>query len=79
MYTFSEIHNEVETAQGIDRTIKTDFELELQGYIIPEAMNLELNNHPSKFFSKVTVTMSDHVVSNLDGPEKTRDDVREIS
>ena len=71
--------NKVETAQGIDRTIKTDFELELQGYIIPEAMNLELNNHPSKFFSKVTVTMSDHVVSNLDGPEKTRDDVREIS
>jgi hypothetical protein len=71
--------NKVEVAQGSNRMVKTDFGLSLQGYIIPEAMNLELNNHPSKFFSKCTVTMSDHIVTNLDAPEKTRDDVRKIS
>ena len=71
--TFS---NNVEVAQGNNRMVKTNFGLELQGYIVPDAMNKELAKKPQKFFSKSTVVFNTEVVTTS-GPIKTREEIRE--
>jgi len=68
--------NRVEVAQGSNRMIKTDFGLDLQGYIVPDAMNKELAKKPQKFFSKSTVVFNTEVVTTT-GPSKTREEIRE--
>ena len=70
--------NRVEVAQGSNRMIKTDFGLDLQGYIVPDAMNKELAKKPQKFFSKSTVTFNTEIVSTT-GPSKTREEIRKES
>jgi hypothetical protein len=70
--TFS---NNTEVAQGNNRMVKTNFGLELQGYIIPDAMNKELAKKPQKFFSKSTVVFNTEIVTTL-GPVKTREEIR---
>ena len=37
--------------------VKTDFGLELQGYIIPEAMGASISKYPTKIFTKSTVSV----------------------
>jgi hypothetical protein len=71
--TFS---NNVEVAQGNNRMVKTNFGLELQGYIVPDAMNKELAKKPQKFFSKSTVVFNTEIVTTS-GPVKTREEIRE--
>ena len=44
--------NNVETPQGENRAVKTDFDMVLQGYIVPEAMGAVLKQYPKKTFSK---------------------------
>ena len=70
--TFS---NSVEVAQGNNRMVKTNFGLELQGYIVPDAMNKELTKKPQKFFSKSTVVFNTEIVTTS-GPVKTREEIR---
>ena len=70
--TFS---NNVEVAQGNNRMVKTNFGLELQGYIVPDAMNKELAKKPQKFFSKSTVVFNTEIVTTS-GPAKTREEIR---
>ena len=67
--------NKVELSQGTNRMVKTDFGLELQGYIVPDAMNAALAKKPQKFFSTSTVTFKTEVVST-EGPTKTREEIR---
>jgi len=67
--------NKVEIAQGTNRMVKTDFGLELQGYIVPEAMSAALAKKPQKFFSTSAVTFKTEVVTTT-GPTKTREEVR---
>ena len=67
--------NKVEIAQGKNRMVKTDFGLELQGYIVPDAMSAALAKKPQKFFSTSAVTFKTEVIST-EGPTKTREDVR---
>jgi len=55
--------------------IKTDFGLDLQGYIVPDAMNKELAKKPQKFFSKSTVVFNTEVITTS-SPSKTREEVR---
>jgi len=55
--------------------IKTDFGLELQGYIVPDAMNKELAKKPQKFFSKSTVVFNTEIVTTS-SPSKTREEIR---
>ena len=55
--------------------IKTTFGLDLQGYIIPDAMNAALAKKPQKFFSKSTVIFNTEII-NTAGPSKTREEVR---
>ena len=68
--------NRVEVAQGSNRMIKTDFGLDLQGYIVPEAMSTALAKKPQKFFSKSAVTFGTETVTNLIDPVKTREEIR---
>jgi hypothetical protein len=68
--------NKVEVAQGSNRMVKTDFGLELQGYIIPDALNAVLAKKPQKFFTKSTVVFNTETVSSFQ-PTKSRDQIRE--
>ena len=70
--------NKVELSQGTNRMVKTDFGLELQGYIVPDAMNAALAKKPQKFFSTSAVTFKTEVVTTT-GPSKTREEVRKES
>ena len=70
--------NNVEVAQGSNRNVKTNFGLDLQGYIVPDAMSTQLASQPKKYFSKSTVSFNTSVVSTFDKP-KTRDEIRETT
>ena len=61
--------------QIVLRMVKTDFGLELQGYIIPDALNTKLAKKPQKFFSKSEVKFETEYVTSFDEP-KTREEVR---
>ena len=71
--TFS---NNVEVAQGKNRMIKTTFGLDLQGYIVPDAMSTAIAKKPQKFFSKSAVVFNTEIVTTT-GPSKTREEIRE--
>ncbi len=73
--TFS---NSVEMIQGGDRKVKTEFGLDLQGYIIPDAMSAKLSSKPKKHFSKSTVAFGVEYTTNFD-KLKTREEIREES
>jgi hypothetical protein len=73
--TFS---NSVELAQGSNRTVKTTFGLDLQGYIIPDAMSTHLSSQPKKHFSKSTVAFGVEYTTNFN-KGKTREQIREES
>ena len=68
--------NKVELSQGKNRTVKTDFGLDLQGYIIPDAMSVQLSSQPKKHFSKSTVKFNTEIVTTFD-KLKTREEIRE--
>jgi hypothetical protein len=70
--TFS---NSVEISQGANRMVKTTFGLELQGYIIPDALSTQLASQPKKHFSKSTVKFNTEIVSTFD-KFKTREEIR---
>jgi len=70
--------NSVEVAQGSNRNVKTSFGLDLQGYIVPDAMSAQLASQPKKHFSKSTISFNTSVVSTFDKP-KTRDEIREAT
>jgi|TARA_R110000744_G_scaffold149567_1_gene262700 hypothetical protein len=58
--------NKVEIAQGSNRVIKTEFDMVLQGYIIPEAMGALLKQHPKKTFSKSVSTFFTETTGEAD-------------
>tara|TARA_R110002167_G_scaffold93837_2_gene251136 strand:- start:1000 stop:2016 length:1017 start_codon:yes stop_codon:yes gene_type:complete len=68
--------NKIELMQGKNRTVKTEFGLELQGYIIPEAMSTALAKKPQKFFSKSTVIFGTETEISPTNPTLTREEVR---
>ena len=70
--TFS---NSVEVSQGQNRIVKTEFGLDLQGYIIPEVMSKALAESPPKYFSKSKVVFTTETVTDFK-PSKTRKEVR---
>ena len=69
--------NRIELMQGKTRTVKTDFGLELQGYIIPEAMSAALAKKPQKFYSKSTVVFNTETEISPTNPPLTREEIRE--
>jgi hypothetical protein len=73
--TFS---NSIEVSQGSNRMVKTNFGLDLQGYIIPDAMSAHLSSQPKKHFSKATVAFNTEYVSSFSQP-KSREQIRKES
>ena len=64
--------------QGRNRMVKTNFELDLQGYIVSDAMSTAIAKKPQKFFSKSTVVFNTEIITTS-GPAKTREEVRKES
>lgn len=69
-----------EYSSGDDRTTRTNFEITLNGYIIPDTINRDIS-YPKKFLSKAQVifnleteTSSDLLITNL-GKKKTKNNV----
>ena len=56
--------------------VKTTFNLKLQGYLVPNSINKELTQHPSKFFSKSSVTFNGELSVQPTGAPLTREQVR---
>ena len=69
-------NNTTELNIGDNRIVKTDFGLKLQGYLVPNSINKELTQKPSKFFSKSSVIFKDELTTKPTGISKTRDEVR---
>jgi len=68
--------NTTEVAQGDNRIVKTSFGLMLQGYLIPDSINKEINKKPSKFYSKSTVVFNGELEIEASGIPLTREEVR---
>ena len=70
-------NNTTEIAQGENRTVKTNFGLTLQGYLIPESINKELVSRPQKSFTKSVVTFNTELIVDPARAPKTRKEVRD--
>ena len=73
--TFS---NTTELNIGDNRIVKTDFGLKLQGYLVPNSINKELVQQPSKFFSKSQIIFNDELIIGSSGIPLTREEVRKL-
>jgi hypothetical protein len=69
--------NNIEVTTGQNRVVKTEFGLDLQGYIIPDAMSKALAESPPKFFSKSKVVFTTETVTDFK-PSKKREEVRNV-
>ena len=68
--------NTTEVIQGEDRTIKTDFGLNLQGYLVPDSLNQEIaSGNINKSFSRSKVVFNTEI-SSVDTDIVTREEVR---
>ena len=69
-------NNTTEISQGDNRVVKTDFGLNIQGYLIPDSINKELVKKPQKYFSKSVVVFNDELIIEPTGEALTREQVR---
>tara|TARA_Y100001963_G_scaffold156710_1_gene250990 strand:- start:493 stop:1494 length:1002 start_codon:yes stop_codon:yes gene_type:complete len=69
--------NTTEVSQGEDRVVKTNFGLNIQGYLVPDSINKELTKKQQKFYSKSTVVFNSELSVVSSGTSKTREEVRE--
>ena len=74
--TIDTFSNTTELNVGDNRIVKTDFGLKLQGYLVPNSINKELTQKPSKFFSKSSVVFNDELSVQPTGTPTTREEVR---
>ena len=70
--------NKIELSQGKNRTVKTDFGLELQGYIIPEAMGASISKYPTKTFSKSAISYVTEVISDKIEEDRPRHNINKV-
>ena len=83
--------NITEINQSDNRIVKTNFTIELQGYLVPKSINKLLFSQPQKSFSKSTFVINNELsLVKLDGPPlgtdrrnekipQDRGDIRELS
>ena len=74
--TIDTFSNTTELNVGDNRIVKTDFGLKLQGYLVPNSINKELTQKPSKFFSKSSVVFNDELSVQPTGTPTTREEIR---
>ena len=70
--------NSVEVAQGANRIVKTDFEMVLQGYIVPEAMGALLKQYPKKTFTKAVSTYFTEVIEDDIQKDRPRHKINKV-
>lgn len=70
--------NITELQIGDNRIIKTNFELKLQGYLVPNSINKELSQKPSKFFSKSSVIFNGELSLQPTAKSMTREEIRKL-
>ena len=69
-------NNATEINQGENRIVKTDFGLNIQGYLVPDRLNKELTKKAQKSFSKATVVFNSEIVVTPSSKSITRKEVR---
>jgi hypothetical protein len=69
-------NNTTEIAQGNNRVVQTKFGLELQGYLISQNIQKELNKETQKFFTKSTIVFNNEISVSPTGTPLTRDEIR---
>ena len=70
--------NITEIKQGGDRLVKSNFGLKIQGYLLPDSLNIKLASESmKKLYSKSIITFSPEVVSGPSNARLTREEVRE--
>jgi len=69
-------NNTTEINQGDNRIVKTNFGLDIQGYLVPDSINKELSKKPQRFFSKSTVVFGTELSVESSGTPMTREEVR---
>ena len=70
-------NNITEIAQGDNRTVKTNFGLNISGYLVPDSLNKALKQQPPKRFSKAVVSFGVETESIPYFKPKTREQVKE--
>ena len=70
--------NITEIVQGENRTVKSNFGLTIQGYLVTDSLNKKLaSENMKKSFSKSIVTFGSEVVMDASGVKETREELRE--
>jgi len=71
-------NNTTEVAQGDNRIVKTNFGLNIQGYLVPDSLNKKLaSENTLKTYSKSIVSFGSEIISSPDPKiKKTREEVR---
>jgi len=69
-------NNTTEVTQGNNRIVKTQFSLELQGYLISQNIQKEINKNSQKFFTKSTIVFNNEISVSPTGTPLTRDEIR---
>ena len=73
-------NNTTEISQGENRIVKTNFGINLQGYLIPDSLNKDLTKQPQKFFSKSRIVIGGEAIIDQTNPSVnplTREETRE--
>ena len=71
-----QFNNTTELTVGDNRIVKTTFGLKLQGYLVPDSINKELTQQPSKFFSKSEIKFNGELSVLPTEKPLTREEVR---
>ena len=71
-------NSKVETGQGTNRAVKTDFSLKLQGYIVPDTMGAFIKQHPQKVYSKALTTYFTEVIATDIENDRSRRKINKV-
>lgn len=71
-----QFNNTTELTIGDNRIVKTTFSLKLQGYLVPDSINKQLAQKPTKFFSKSSIIFNGELSVQPTGKPLTREEVR---
>ena len=71
-----QFNNTTELTVGDNRIVKTTFGLKLQGYLVPDSINKELTQQPSKFFSKSEIKFNGELSILPTEKPLTREEIR---
>ena len=73
-------NNTTEVVQGENRIVKTDFGLDIQGYLVPDSLNKKLaSENMRRSYSRSKIIWNNEVVYTTPDAPRTREEVRDTS